>query len=84
MDGSNGRILALVVVATIVFAVGRRFQRTMDAWAGWGKAVEAAAEAASKIPGAKSAAWKAVRRMIGVGLIALIVLAAAASAIRYG
>ncbi|WP_326636102.1 hypothetical protein OG884_23235 [Streptosporangium sp. NBC_01755] len=84
MDSSNGRILTLVVVAAIVFAVGRLFQRTMDTWAGWGNAIKAAAEAASKIPDAKSAAWKAVRRMIGVGLIALIVLAAAVNVIRYG
>ncbi|MEV4378651.1 hypothetical protein [Streptosporangium sp. NPDC049644] len=84
MDSSNGRILALVVVATIVFAVGRRFQRTMDAWAGWGKAIETAAEAASKIPGAKAAAWKAVRRMIVVGLGALILFAVVANVIRYG
>ncbi|MET8050264.1 hypothetical protein ABZU75_21965, partial [Streptosporangium sp. NPDC005286] len=68
MDSPNARTLTLIVVVTIVFFVGRRFQRTVDTWAGWGKAIEAAAEAAAKIPGAKSAAWKAVRRMIGVGL----------------
>ncbi|MEV6861453.1 hypothetical protein AB0M44_10675 [Streptosporangium subroseum] len=84
MDSSDGRILILVVIATILFAVGRRFQRTVDTWAGWGKAVQAAAEAAGKVPEAKSAAWAAVRRMIVVGLGALILFAVVANAIRYG
>lgn len=84
MDSSDGRILILVVVATVVFAVGRRFQRTLDAWLGWGKAVEAVEEAAAKVPDAKSAAWAAVRGMIVVGLGALILFAVIANAIRHG
>ncbi|WP_371780612.1 hypothetical protein [Streptosporangium subroseum] len=84
MDGSDGRIVVLVVIAVILFAVGRRFQRTMDTWAGWGKAVKAAADAAAKIPGARSAAWAAVRSMIVVGLGALILFAVVANAIRFG
>ncbi|SNT59934.1 hypothetical protein SAMN05216276_107520 [Streptosporangium subroseum] len=84
MDGSDGRIVVLVVIAVILFAVGRRFQRTMDTWAGWGKAIQAAAEAAAKIPEAKSAAWAAVRSMIMIGLGALILFAVVANAIRFG
>jgi hypothetical protein len=83
VDSSNSRTLTLIVVAAIVFFVGRLFQRTMDTWAGWGKAVKLAAEAAEKIPDAKSAALKAAFRMAGVGLITLIVLAAAVSTIRH-
>ncbi|MER5320676.1 hypothetical protein [Streptosporangium roseum] len=83
MGSSDGRLLILVVIATVVFFVGRRFQRTLDTWSGWGKAIQAAAEAAEKIPGAKSAAWAAVRGMIGVGLLALILFAVVANAIRH-
>ncbi|MFC7644945.1 hypothetical protein ACFQX6_32970 [Streptosporangium lutulentum] len=56
----------------------------MDTWAGWGKAVKAAADAAAKIPGARSAAWAAVRSMIMIGLGALILFAVVANAIRFG
>ncbi|GAA2883631.1 hypothetical protein GCM10010517_46890 [Streptosporangium fragile] len=83
MNSSDGRILLLVVIGTALFAVGRRFQRAADTWAGWGKAVKAAAEAAEKIPGARSAAWAAVRGMIVVGVGGLILFAVIANVIRY-
>ncbi|MFJ2032355.1 hypothetical protein [Streptosporangium sp. NPDC087985] len=84
MDSSNGRVLIFIVIATIVFSVGRRFQRTVDTWAGWGKAVQAVTEAAAKVPGAKAAAWGAVRKMIVVGGGALILVAIVVNALRYG
>lgn len=84
MDSSDGRVLIIIVIATIVFFVGRRFQRTLDAWANWGKALQTVAEAMAKVPDAKSAAWAAIRRMIVVGLGALILFAAVVNAIRYG
>ncbi|GIH97221.1 hypothetical protein ACFFMN_41620 [Planobispora siamensis] len=45
MDSSDGRVLILIVVATVVFFIGRRYQRTVDAWGGRGKAIKAAADA---------------------------------------
>ncbi|GGT05969.1 hypothetical protein GCM10010156_74420 [Planobispora rosea] len=84
MDTSNGRVLILIVVATVMFFVGRRFQRTKDTWAGWGKAVKAVADARGKVPGAKSAAWAAARSMLMVGVGAVILFAIVANAIRYG
>jgi hypothetical protein len=83
MDGSDGRVLIIVIIATILFAVGRRFQRTVDTWAQWGKAVKTAADAAAKIPGAKSAAWAAVRRMVVIGAGTLLLIAVIANASRY-
>jgi hypothetical protein len=83
MDGSDGRVLMIILIATALFLVGRRFQRTMDTWTGWGKAVKAAADAAGKIPGAKSAAWAAFWRMVVLGAVTLLVLALIANAIRY-
>ncbi|WP_326820176.1 hypothetical protein OHA77_13960 [Streptosporangium sp. NBC_01639] len=84
MDSSDGRVLIIIVIATIVFFVGRRFQRTLDAWANWGKALQTVAEAMAKVPDAKAAAWTAIRRMIVVGLGTLILFAAIVNAIRYG
>ncbi len=84
MDGSDGRVLVVIVIATVLFLVGRRFQRTVDTWAGWGKAIKAAAEAAGKIPPAKAAAWAAVRGMIVVGLGALVLFAVLTNAIHRG
>ncbi|GAA1522490.1 hypothetical protein GCM10009677_64330 [Sphaerisporangium rubeum] len=74
MDASHGRVMMIILVATVLFFVGRRFQRTMDIWAGWGKAVKAAAEAAAKVPEAKSSALSAAARMIVVGLLAMLFL----------
>ncbi|GAA3122772.1 hypothetical protein [Streptosporangium carneum] len=82
MGGSDVRVLVVVVIAVSLFLVGRRFQRTVDTWAGWGKAIKAAAEAAAKIPGAKAAAWAAVRGMIVVGLGALVLFAVLTNALR--
>ncbi|GII04645.1 hypothetical protein [Planobispora takensis] len=84
MDSSDGRVLILIVVATVVFFIGRRYQRTVDAWGGRGKAVKAAADAKDKIPAAKAAAWAAIRGMVGAGLVVLILFAIVANAIRYG
>ncbi|GAA4222135.1 CHASE3 domain sensor protein [Streptosporangium album] len=84
MDGSNGRVLIFVVLATVVFFVGRRFQRTLDAWANWGKALQTVAEAMAKVPDAKAAAWAAIRRMVVVGAGALILVAVVLNAIRRG
>ncbi|WP_214413419.1 hypothetical protein [Sphaerisporangium fuscum] len=83
MENSDGRVLIIVFIATILFVAGRNFQRTVDTWAGWGKAVKAVAEAAEKVPGAKSAAWAAVRRMIFIGAGTLLLLALIANAFRY-
>jgi hypothetical protein len=83
MDSPDGRVLIIVIIATILFFVGRNFQRTVDTWAGWGKAVKAAADAADKIPGAKSAAWAALRRMVFIGAVTLALLALLANAFRY-
>ncbi|WP_248960586.1 hypothetical protein [Sphaerisporangium perillae] len=83
MDSSDGRILIVILIATILFIVGRNFQRSVDTWSGWGKAVKAAAEATGKIPGAKSAAWAAFWRMIMIGAGTLLLLALMANAIRY-
>ncbi|MEV8633702.1 hypothetical protein AB0395_18790 [Streptosporangium sp. NPDC051023] len=84
MDGSNARVLVIVVIATVMFFVGRRFQRTVDTWAGWGKAIKTAAEAAAKIPGAKAAAWVAVRGMIVAGLVAMVLFVVLTNVIRQG
>lgn len=84
VESSDGRVLILVLVATVVFFVGRRFQRTVDAWLGWGKAVSAAAEAAAKITDAKSAAWSAVRGMVVAGAVTLVFLAVIVNAVRSG
>ncbi|MFF5206501.1 hypothetical protein [Streptosporangium sp. NPDC000396] len=84
MDSSDGRVLIVIVIATVLFAVGRRFQRAVDAWLGWGKAIQTVAEAAAKVPGAKSAAWAAVRNIIVVSLGTLILVAVLANAIRHG
>jgi hypothetical protein len=84
MDNSDGRVLILIVVATVVFLLGRRFQRTVDIWSGWGKAVKGAADAKGKIPDAKAAAWAAAWGMIVVGVGGLILFAIVANAIRYG
>ncbi|MEU9886424.1 hypothetical protein AB0M95_05365 [Sphaerisporangium sp. NPDC051017] len=83
MDSPDGRVLIIVIVATILFVVGRNFQRTVDTWAGWGKAIQTAKEAADKIPGAKSSAWAAVRRMIFIGAVTLALLALIVNAFRY-
>ncbi|MDH2430115.1 hypothetical protein [Sphaerisporangium sp. TRM90804] len=83
MDGADGRVVIVVVVATVLFLVGRRFQRVVDTWAGWGKAVKAAADAQGKVPGAKAAAWGAFWRMLGVGAGALLLLALMANAVRH-
>ncbi|MGW4423623.1 hypothetical protein [Streptosporangium sp. NPDC004631] len=83
MDSSNGRVLVVIVLATVLFLVGRRFQRTVDIWAGWGKAIKAAADATAKIPGAKATAWAALRGMIVVGLGALVLFAVLTNAIRH-
>lgn len=83
MDESHGRVMVVILVATALFLVGRRFQRTVDIWAGWGKAVKAAAEAAAKVPGAKSSALAALWRMIAVGVLTLLFLAVVASAVRH-
>ncbi|WP_433252284.1 hypothetical protein ACQPYK_07525 [Streptosporangium sp. CA-135522] len=82
MDNSNGPVLLVIMIAIVLFVVGRRFQRTVDTWAGWGKAIQAVAEAAAKVPGAKSAAWAAVRGMIVVGLWTAALLAVIVIAIR--
>ncbi|GAA3833745.1 hypothetical protein GCM10022226_63890 [Sphaerisporangium flaviroseum] len=79
----NGRILIIITIATILFAVGRHFQRTVDTWAGRGKAIKAVADAKGKVPGAKSAAWSAVRRMALIGAGTLLLLALLANALRY-
>ncbi|MET8145325.1 hypothetical protein ABZU32_33910 [Sphaerisporangium sp. NPDC005288] len=83
MESSDGRILIIIVIATILFIVGRNFQRALDTWAGWGKAAKAAADAAGKIPGAKSAAWAAFWRMVVIGAGTLLLLALLANTIRY-
>ncbi|WP_147268752.1 hypothetical protein [Sphaerisporangium album] len=83
MDSPDGRVLIIVIVATILFVAGRNFQRTLDTWAGWGKAVKTAAEARDKIPGAKSSAWAAVRRMIFIGAVTLALLALLVNAFRF-
>ncbi len=83
MESSDGRVLVIVVIATVLFVVGRRFQRTVDTWAGWGKAVKTATEATAKIPDAKSAAWAALRRMVVIGAGTLALLALIANAFRY-
>ncbi|MEO3814175.1 hypothetical protein ABGB17_34690 [Sphaerisporangium sp. B11E5] len=83
MDGSHGRVMMIILVATALFLAGRRFQRTMDTWAGWGKAVKTAADAAGKVPGAKSAAWGAFWRMVAVGAMTLLFLALVANTIRH-
>ncbi|MEU8266195.1 hypothetical protein AB0B89_03435 [Sphaerisporangium sp. NPDC049002] len=83
MGSSEGRVLVIVIIATVLFVVGRRFQRTVDTWAGWGKAVKNAAEASAKIPGAKSAAWAALWRMVMIGAGTLALLALIANAFRY-
>ncbi|MFC6085527.1 hypothetical protein [Sphaerisporangium aureirubrum] len=83
MEGADGRVLMVILIATALFLVGRRFQRTMDTWAGWGKAVKAAADAAGKIPGAKAAAWSAFWRMVVLGVVTLLFLALVANTIRY-
>ncbi|GGL15477.1 hypothetical protein Sme01_70400 [Sphaerisporangium melleum] len=83
MESTDGRILLIILVATVLFAVGRNFQRTVDTWAGWGKAIKAAAEAAAKVPPAKSAARAAFWRMVMVGAVTFLLLALIANAIRY-
>ncbi|MFC4535896.1 hypothetical protein [Sphaerisporangium dianthi] len=83
MDRSDGRVLIIILIATILFIVGRNFQRAVDTWAGWGRAIKAAADAADKIPPAKSAAWAAFWRMLVIGAGALLLLALMANAIRY-
>ncbi|MEV7013708.1 hypothetical protein [Streptosporangium sp. NPDC051022] len=81
MDGPSSRVAAVILIALILFGIGRLFQRTVDTWAGWGKAIQAAAEAAAKVLPAKTAARKAVRRMISYGLGAAVLFAALLNAI---
>ncbi|MFC4591774.1 hypothetical protein [Sphaerisporangium corydalis] len=83
MDRSDGRVLVIFLIAMILFAVGRLYQRTVNAWEAWKGAIKAAADAAAKIPGAKSAAWAAVWRMIFVGTLTVVLVAVIANAFRY-
>jgi hypothetical protein len=84
MGTSDGRVLIIIVIASIAFFVGRRFQRTRDTWAGWGSAIKDAKTAADKIPKAKADAWAAVRGMLVVGVVVLIFFAVVVNALRYG
>lgn len=83
MSGANGRVLIVIIIATILFAVGRHFQRTVDTWAGRGKAIKAVADAKGKVPGAKSAAWAAARRMTLIAAATLLLLALLANALQH-
>ncbi|GAA2353321.1 hypothetical protein [Nonomuraea africana] len=82
MESSDGRVVLVIVIAMVLFFVGRRFQRTLDTWRGWGKAVKDAADAAGRITGARSAAWSAVRSMLLVGGATLAFIALVVNAIR--
>ncbi|GGL02876.1 hypothetical protein [Planomonospora parontospora] len=84
MGTSDGRVLIIIVIASIAFFVGRRFQRTRDKWAGWGSAIKDAKAAADKVPKAKADAWAAVRGMLAVGVVVLIFFAVVVNALRYG
>ena len=83
MGSSDGRVLIIVIIAIALFAAGRHFQRTVDTWAGRGKAIKAASDATSKIPDAKNAAWAAVWRMVMIGAGVLALVALIANAFRY-
>ncbi|GII80519.1 hypothetical protein Sru01_55010 [Sphaerisporangium rufum] len=82
MDRAEGRVLIVILVAMILFGVGRAFQRAVDTWAGWGKAKKAAADAAAKVPPARDAAWAALRHIIVVIAATLLMLALFAKTIR--
>lgn len=63
---ADGRLILLIIIAFVFIAVGRHFQRTVDAWAAWKDTV-------AKIPGLRSGAWANVRLMIKIGLFAALV-----------
>ncbi|GAA3469821.1 hypothetical protein [Nonomuraea roseola] len=82
MDSADGRVLLIIVIAMVLFVVGRRFQRALDTWRGWGKAVKDAASAAGRVPDAKSAAWAALWSMVLVGGVTVVLIALAVNGIR--
>ncbi|MFE3453112.1 hypothetical protein ACFXJ8_29735 [Nonomuraea sp. NPDC059194] len=82
MDSPEGRVVLIIVIAMVLFFVGKRFQQSLDTWRGWGKAVTEAANAAKNIPGARSKAWSAFWSMVLIGGGTLALLALIANAIQ--
>jgi hypothetical protein len=69
---SDGRILMLIIVILVGVAVGRHFQRMIDAWRGW-------KDMAAKLPAMEAGAKAKVRAMVWAGGLALLLLWALAN-----
>lgn len=73
---SDGRILMLIIVILVGVAVGRHFQRMLDAWRAWKDTV-------ARIPILEAGAKAKVRAMFWAGGLALLLLWALANRETY-
>ncbi|MFD1937974.1 MULTISPECIES: hypothetical protein [Nonomuraea] len=62
---TDGRVVLFIVVAFAAYIVGRRFQQMLDLWRRW-RGTKAA------LPGMRKDAWRGVRTLLKVGLVAAV------------